>query len=211
MMDGVVFSIEENMNTKLPKEVIIAAVKACCDVYPQQNDFIVNKSIDGYCILAVEGTNEMNDWATNLKFLFRSEDTHRGFKDNANRTLTELVLNYESLDKSRKLVLAGHSLGGATATILADIMLSKTPDLSLVTIGSPRPGGRKLRERIKGIDHLRFVHGNDVVPTTPPWINGYVHTHPEIHLEDVNDKKFDGVEDHNAHYYFNAIVKLLNE
>jgi len=197
------------MDTTLPKEVILQAVKDCVDVYADENDFIVDKSIPGYCILAIEGTNETSDWVTNLKFLFRSDDTHRGFKSNAMKTLTSMVLNYESLEKDRILVLAGHSLGGATATVLADLMLPNTPDLHLITIGSPRPGGRGLRERLKNVEHLRFVHGDDIVPKTPPYLNGYVHTHPEIHLEDEDDKRFDGVEDHNAVYYYKAIEKLL--
>ena len=197
------------METKLPKEVILKAVKNCVDVYAHKDEFIVDKSIPRYCILAIEGTSSMDDWVTNLKFLFRSDDTHRGFKSNAMKTLTSMVLNYESLEKDRILVLAGHSLGGATATVLADLMLPNTPDLHLITIGSPRPGGRGLRERLKNIEHLRFVHGDDVVPKTPPYLNGYVHTHPEIHLEDEDDKRFDGVEDHNAVYYYKAIEKLL--
>jgi len=135
------------MNTTLPTEVILKAVKNCVAVYADKNDFIVDKSIPGYCILAIEGTNETSDWATNLKFLFRSEDTHRGFKDNATRTITELVLNFESLEKGRKLILAGHSLGGATATVVADLMLKSAPDLAIITIGSPRPGGRGLFRR----------------------------------------------------------------
>ena len=198
------------MNTTLPKEVILKAVKNCVDVYADKNDFIVDKSIPGYCILAIEGTNETSDWVTNLKFLFRSEDTHRGFKSNATRTITEMVLSYESLEKDRILVLAGHSLGGATATVVADLMLPSTPDLHLITIGSPRPGGRGLRERLKNVEHLRFVHGDDVVPKTPPFLTGYVHTHPVIHLEDVNPTRFDRVAEHNAADYYTAVEKLLS-
>lgn len=199
------------METTLPKEVILKAVKNCADVYAHKGDFIVDKSISGYCILAIEGTNETSDWATNLAFLFRSEDTHRGFYNNATRTITQLVLNYESLEKQRKLILAGHSLGGATATIVADLMLKSTPNLALITIGSPRPGGRGLKERMKDVEHLRFVYGDDIVPNTPPFLSGYIHTHPKIQLEDADNKKFDGVEDHNAVYYYKAVEKLLNE
>jgi predicted lipase len=197
------------METNLPKEVILKAVKKCVEVYADRNDFIIDKSIPGYCILAIEGTNETSDWATNLAFLFRSEDTHRGFQNNATRTITNLVLNDESLEKNRKLILAGHSLGGATATVVADLMLKSTPELALITIGSPRPGGRGLRERLKNVEHLRFVYGDDVVPSTPPFLSGYVHTHPKIQLEDTDDKRFDGVEDYNAAYYYKAIEKLL--
>jgi predicted lipase len=144
------------METKLPKEVILKAVKNCVDVYAHENDFTVDKSIPGYCILTVEGTSSMDDWVTNLKFLIRSDDTHRGFKENAMRTLTSMVLNYESLCRDRVLVLAGHSLGGATATVLADLLLPNTPELHIITIGSPRPGGRGLRKRLKDVDHLRL-------------------------------------------------------
>ena len=73
----------------LPKEVILKALKACRDVYPHKNDYLVDRSVDGYTILAVEGTNETTDWITNLKFLIKRDDCHRGFKNNANRTLVE--------------------------------------------------------------------------------------------------------------------------
>ena len=198
------------METKLPKEVVLKAVKNCVDVYAHANDFTVDKSIPGYCILTVEGTSSMDDWVTNLKFLFRSEDTHRGFKENAMKTLAKMVISYESLEKERVTVVAGHSLGGATATVLADLLLKSTSELHIVTIGSPRPGGRGLRKRLKDVDHLRFVNGSDIVPKSPPFLTGYVHTHPVIHLEDVNPTRFDRVADHNAADYYTAVEKLLS-
>jgi pimeloyl-ACP methyl ester carboxylesterase len=194
----------------LPNKVIARALECCAEVYPDPNDFIVDRSQDGYVILAIEGTNEMTDWATNLRFLVMSDDTHRGFKTNAMRTLTELVVNFEALDKEKTLVIAGHSLGGATATVVADLVLPHNPNIALVTAGSPRPGGRGLRARLRdNLTHYRFVHGDDIVPTTPPTFAGYVHTHDPIRLEDEDDKWFDGVEDHNIHYYVKAFKKTL--
>ena len=152
----------------------------------------------------------MDDWVTNLKFLVRKDDTHRGFKANAMSTLAKMVIGYESLEKERVIVVAGHSLGGATATVLADLLLKSTSELHIVTIGSPRPGGRGLRKRLKDVDHLRFVHGSDIVPKSPPFLTGYVHTHPVIHLEDVNATRFDRVADHNAADYYTAVEKLLS-
>ena len=198
------------MQNPLPEQVILAAIKASADVYPAEKDFIVDRSIDGYTILAVEGTTDMSDWATNIKFLLMDDGCHRGFKSNAQRTLSELVLNYEALNPERVLVLTGHSLGGATATIIADQLLPFNDNIALVTAGSPRPGGRKLKKRLEKLNHYRFVHGDDVVPKTPPYLNGYVHTHPKIYLEDTDDTRFDGVDDHNVQYYYKAVKRLYN-
>ena len=193
----------------LPKEVVIKAIECCHDIYPHEDDVLINRDIDGYTILAVEGTKETTDWLTNIKFVLKSDDCHRGFKTNSYRSLSKLVCDYEALDKKRKLVIAGHSLGGATATLIADLILPNNPNIALVTAGSPRPGGRKLKERLKNVEHLRFVYGDDIVPKTPPWIFGYVHTHQPIQLEDDNDPRFDGVADHNMGSYVKAVKKLL--
>ena len=118
------------------------------------------------------------------------------------------MVAYEGLNPERKLVIAGHSLGGATATLIADLLWeSGNKNVALVTAGSPRPGGRRLRRRIKDLCHLRFVHGDDIVPGTPPWLAGYVHTHPKVQLKDEKDTKFDGVADHNMGSYYDAAVK----
>ena len=132
----------------LPKEVILEALKCCRDVYPHTEDFLVSRKIAGHTILAVEGTKEKTDWITNLKFLIKRDDCHRGFKNNCNRTLAQLVVAYEGLNPERKLVITGHSLGGATATLIADLLWeSGNKNIALVTAGAPRPGGRRLRKR----------------------------------------------------------------
>ena len=192
----------------LPKEVILEALRCCRDVYPHTQDFLVSRKCADHTILAVEGTNETTDWVTNLKFLIKRDDCHRGFKNNANRTLAELVVAYEGLNPERKLVIAGHSLGGATATCIADLLWdSGNHNIALVTAGSPRPGGRRLKRRIKDLEHYRFVHGYDIVPKTPPWLAGFVHTHPVIRLKDEVNTRFDGVADHNMGDYYDAAVK----
>ena len=195
----------------LSNEVILEALRCCRDVYPHSEDFLVSRKITGHTILAVEGTKEKTDWITNLKFLIKRDDCHRGFKNNCNRTLAQLVVAYEGLDPKRKLIITGHSLGGATATLIADLLWeSGNKNIALVTAGSPRPGGRRLKRRLKDIEHLRFVHGNDIVPGTPPWLAGFVHTHPRIYLPDAVETRFDGVADHNMGDYYDAAVKYYS-
>ena len=92
----------------LSNEVILEALRCCRDVYPHSEDYLVSRKITGHTILAVEGTKETTDWVTNLKFLIKRDDCHRGFKNNCNRTLAKLVVDYEGLDPKRKLIITGH-------------------------------------------------------------------------------------------------------
>ena len=195
-----------------PAELLKQCAKLCHDVYdPNERDFLYDDSIEGYRIIAMEGTSKKTDWFTNLKFWFKNDDCHRGFKANAERTLTELIGAGFDLPKNRRLVVTGHSLGGASATCLADRLRDRYPDMIIVTFGSPRPGGSKLKKRLQNIKHYRFVHGNDIVPTTPPRLNGFRHTAHELYLLDEDDRPFDGVEDHNIGDYGKALDKWLEK
>lgn len=180
------------------------------DVYSREEDFIYDESLDTYAIIAIEGTKEKTDWITNLKFLFRSNDMHRGFKSNAERTLTDMIACGIDMPDDRQLVITGHSLGGATATCLADILKERYPDLIIVTFGSPRPGGSKLKNRLRHNIHKRYVHGDDIVPKTPPYMVGFRHTTEMIYLEDEDDKLIDRVEDHNIGLYYEALKKSFS-
>lgn len=194
---------------KTPDAVLIRAAELSERVYSESADYLCDLTMPGYVFLAVEGTKEKTDWLTNIKFLFKDGDRHRGFLSNAQRTFTDFYCTGGSLPEDRLLVLTGHSLGGATATMLAEMLVERFPDLTLVTFGSPRPGGRGFRARMASINHHRFVHGDDVVPKTPPFLSGYVHTHPVMELEDADDKLIDGVSDHNIGSYKEALKKKL--
>ena len=193
----------------VPNIVLNKCAALCEKVYTIDEDWMYDDSIAGYRILAIEGTYEKTDWFTNLKFLFKANDMHRGFKGNGERTLTEIMCAGFDLPKERRLVLTGHSLGGASATCLADKLRERYDDLILVTFGSPRPGGRVLRDRMSQVEHYRYVHGDDIVPKTPPFLAGYVHTCDEVHLEDESERIADGVQDHNMGSYRRQLFKHL--
>ncbi|MEB3256644.1 MAG: hypothetical protein VKJ05_09685 [Synechococcaceae cyanobacterium] len=55
------------------------------------------------------------------------------------------------------------------------------------------------------------MYGDDIVSNTPPSLSCCVHAYPKIQLEDADDRKSDGVEDHGAVYCCKAIKKLLGE
>lgn len=71
----------------------------------------------------------------------------------------------------RQLLLCGHSLGGALATLLAAAWQPER----VITIGSPRVGNRVFAQWLDaqlGARHTRVVHALDAVPMVPPGRDG---------------------------------------
>src|SRR5258707_1557170 len=70
-----------------------------------------------------------------------------------------------------KLLLTGHSLGAAMATLAATIW---RPDW-LVTLGSPRVGDAAFVSTVLASHSVRLVNCCDVVTEVPPPVGGYTH------------------------------------
>jgi hypothetical protein len=104
-------------------------------------------SQDGTTWLAIEGSDELVDWRRNLEFLLTSSDTHIGFSNYATLLMSQMLVNNVSVMFSNRLIITGHSLGGAVATIIAANLQDHIQNLHLVTFGSPRPGGWGCRSR----------------------------------------------------------------
>ena len=79
---------------------------------------------------------------------------------------------------------AGHSLGGAMATICAgrcQLSHIKSNPEGLFTFGSPRVGNKRYINYCK-IRHYRWVNNNDIVTRVPPMWMGYSHGGTEMYL-----------------------------
>lgn len=65
----------------------------------------------------------------------------------------------------------GHSLGGAVATIAADWLCTRRPNVKLYTFGCPKPGleffAARLTSKLKARNIYRVYHSTDVVPMVP--------------------------------------------
>ena len=72
---------------------------------------------------------------------------------------------------STRVLLTGHSLGAALATLTA----SRMPLSHLYTFGSCRVGDASFAEAMRTISHTRFVDCCDLVTRVPPEEFGYVH------------------------------------
>jgi hypothetical protein len=96
-----------------------------------------------------------------------------------------------------RVLLTGHSLGGALATLCAADLAELFPQplspasasddivrVRCVTYGSPRAGDARFAARFAVLQPraLRLVNGRDVVPAVPPRLLGYTHACDGLHL-----------------------------
>lgn len=98
---------------------------------------------------------------------------HAGFLKGARAMWEKLApdLMRNGLD----VMLTGHSLGGALATITAGFMVKAGKVPKLVTFGAPRAGMGELMDILRPVQMVRYVHGIDCVPSHPWPVWGYRH------------------------------------
>lgn len=140
------------------------------------------------CVVVCRGTepNEWNDIKADANAVTVVAETagkvHRGFKKEVDDLWPKLELALK--DNQKPLWFAGHSLGGAMATICAGrCKLAEIPSNpeALFTYGSPRVGNNQYINFVK-IPHYRWVNNNDIVcRVPPPWL-GYRHCGREFYF-----------------------------
>ncbi len=129
--------------------------------------------------VAFRGTADLRDWLGNLNaFSTRASfgSLHRGFyfAFQAVKSSLENIIHGIGLN-NRKLLLTGHSLGGALATVAAAEWSSVFDIRSVYTFGQPRVCRSDSANHIEqnvGSAFFRLVNDDDIVTRVPP---GYQH------------------------------------
>ncbi|MFY9959759.1 lipase family protein [Pseudomonas sp.] len=132
---------------------------------------------DDLILIAVRGTAERGDFFRDIdaeQVPINKEDgagqAHRGFYEAA-QAVREFSITY--LDKfysGQKIIITGHSLGGAIALLLAEMLRRRegfTYDLLLYTYGSPRAADQTFVDGAAALPHHRMVNHNDPIPSVP--------------------------------------------
>lgn len=127
-------------------------------------------------IVAFRGTAGTADWIGNLKFINTSTnygELHRGFYFGFQAVKSNLEQLIRAAGSStRKLVITGHSLGGALATVAAAEWQGVFNVASVHTFGQPRVGRPNFVAHIQqhyGSKFYRIVNDDDIVTRVPPW------------------------------------------
>ena len=148
---------------------------------------------DEFMVLAFRGTQEIGDWNTNLNtelrnFTIRKKGittissyrgkVHKGFFLGWADIERPVLAKLEFWRKKNNgiplppLLITGHSLGGALATMAAASLLENGFTVAgLYTFGQPRVGDRAfIRQLDENLANkvFRFINNNDVVPHVPP-------------------------------------------
>ncbi|MEB0199899.1 lipase family protein [Pseudomonas sp. 5S4] len=134
---------------------------------------------DEIVLITVRGTQEGADFfrdgdALQVPFVGGQGKAHQGFHS-AYLAIHDFVLIYLSkFYTGQKIIICGHSLGGAITTLLAEALRRNEQgyDVLLYTYGSPRAGDSTFVEGASKLVHHRIVNNNDPVPSVPsPWMD----------------------------------------
>jgi hypothetical protein len=138
-------------------------------------------------LLAFRGTESLGDWLGNMRLLSTTRPygvVHSGFLAAYLIAQGQITSALRVAGASHKrLVLTGHSLGGALAAIFAAEERSRFNIRSIYTYGQPRTGKGDFVSLFAdefANRYFRFVNDDDIVPRVPP---GYSHIGRLIHFD----------------------------
>ena len=141
---------------------------------------------DNRLFVIYRGTELSFNWITN--FMIGKHDmtsgakVHRGFHIASTTLWSQGLIGQKimtAIGNDMRVVLAGHSLGAAMATITAWVcQFSGMPIEMLLAMNSPRVGNLKfawLLDAELGARWVRTQHSRDIVSDSPPSFLGYKH------------------------------------
>lgn len=174
-------------------------------------------------VIAFRGSREPRDFIMDAKFLVKHfwspacDDSaaarakvHRGFQSGVVAVRDEIVA---SVRHAARIIVTGHSLGGARAILLAAWLRKMgLPVTDVITFGAPRVGNAAFASFYNAQLHdhtIRFEAQGDAVPWLPPYVlNGYRHVGRCAYLKNDGTVKLDPAAwTRPAHY---AATKLPN-
>ena len=134
--------------------------------YNQGNTQAILAFAGGDIVLAYRGTSELGDWLDDARYVKtdfpRGGRVHTGFFEQFMAIDSDVRSDLHDFRKF-PLLVAGHSLGAALATIAG---VAYRADAGIV-FGSPRVGNEDFAAQVR-YPLLRFEHGTDPVTYVPP-------------------------------------------
>lgn len=149
-------------------------------------------------VLAFRGSKSVRNFITDVDFPATQTDicpsctAHQGFWDSwveARVGVLAALKTAAASHPSNRVVVTGHSLGGAIADLAAAEIRKSGITADLYTYGAPRVAGKTLSDFITNQNaggNYRVTHIHDPVPRLPPVVLGFVHISPEYYISSPN-------------------------
>lgn len=162
-------------------------------------------------VVALRGSANMDDWVHDFAAIpvwhRQLGFCHAGFLDEMDDVFAAVRAVV-----SGKVVITGHSLGGARARILAALFAyNGIPVDTLCVFGSPKPAFTNLARIIQksGMTHLSYRNRNDIVPSVPltiePFLD-FVHTEDWMALNaEPSETNLEPLRDHSIDLYIQGL------
>ncbi|XWW93385.1 hypothetical protein V2A60_001318 [Cordyceps javanica] len=144
-------------------------------------------------VFSARGSHNVRNFITDLSFTQRDCNfapgckVHSGFADSwdeISAAATSAIAEGLRANPNYKLVITGHSLGGAVATLAGAYLRRSGFRAAIYTFGTPRVGNdvfANFSNRQRG-GLFRITHIDDPVPRLPPMIFSYRHSGTEYWL-----------------------------
>jgi triacylglycerol lipase len=175
-------------------------------------------------IVAFRGTFTDTEWLadalavqTPYPYAEKAGKVHEGFLSIYESCRSLLFEVYKKIPKNKPLIITGHSLGGALATLHSlDVSVNERfENVSMVNFASPRVGNQKFcsfyNSKVK--NSTRIVNVHDIVPILPPFTlscpfskntGTFLHVKNKLKL-DVNKNSID--DNHSLKTYLEGLNK----
>ena len=151
-------------------------------------------------VLSFRGTMRAYEWLKNSKFLPKSSPwgdecrVHSGFLEMYMEMREQVLESTRAIRESgQKLLITGHSLGGAIAQLAACDLRDLEP--SVIVFGSPMVGNVDFTQCLNSLEVLRVEHHGDLIVALPvsfeslKGINVYRHAGRSLLLSPVAQDK----------------------
>lgn len=200
----------------------------CKHIYSKKPNLLFNKH-KNILYISIEGSNTLVNWVDNVSLIMKRNDIHRGFTRYATYLLNEFNIFdiFEDIHEYDKIILTGHSLGSASATLIAYELCKKQiaqnadncfqNKFELVLFGCPKIGGDSFKNEFNdlvhktGLDVFNYENINDVVCKIPFSIFGYASTFLEsdsVFLEGVDTPFWEIYQNHSMSQYLDLLYDL---
>ena len=136
-----------------------------------QVNFLINDT-ENTLYIVFRGSDELKDWSSNLMInnieLKDNIKVHKGFylflqKNNIIQTILNIIQTIQE-KKNYKIIICGHSLGGALSQVLAYELLESNYNIEIIVLGMLNIGNIEFQKKLLNRYNIIMINfSNDIV------------------------------------------------